>query len=107
MTQRWLFLLYLLILSHMIGAAIAGWALWRFSKPNGHSTLVRLMAGVMFGIFAFFAANLVASTFGHKVPPVHTTGYIVSYWTGHAILSASVWAFVLYIFGHRSSPPKE
>lgn len=99
--QRWLFLLYLFILSHMIGSAVAAWALWRASKTNGYTIEIRLLAGVFFGVFAFFLGNLIGNSFGFEQQPIYTTGYAWSYWTGHSILSASVWAFVLYIFGRR------
>lgn len=94
---KFLFLLFLFIVSDTIAAYIAGLTLWSWRHLNGVSAVMRAMALLMFAICIEGCLALVAHSFGFKTQPVYTVGYAWSFWIGRAARSAALWMFVVTI----------
>lgn len=95
MTTRFLFLIYLFIVSDTVASAIAAHYLWRRRGRNGISQrFIDRLTGVLFGICAFNVFNFVANL----VPPQgYTPWFATWYWAGRAVQSAMIWWFCKFL----------
>jgi len=95
--QPFLVLLFLVIISDMIACAIGGYTVL---TNNGNPTMRRL-GWALLGLFFEMACHLVANAFGFVHKPEYTVGFAISFWTGKAVRSITLWLFVLHIVGYR------
>lgn len=99
---KFLFLVYLFIVSDIIASGIAGYVLWTWRKLNGESRLVKTLALFMLAICFEGICALVAQGFGYKEPPVYTLAYAWTFWVGRAARSVALWGLVLVILRKRT-----